>query len=355
MGAGHRWPRPRSANVFPMNYRAIAQVAVSLAVLALAAAAGCDASRSGRGGGDSADGAPGPAARTADGKTTTGERPVAIIAGTSVPLSEIAPLLCEASGARVLEEVTLGRVLDAQMGAAGLAIDEDAVRREAQLLRDTLSQTVGLSADDATTLVSNVRAARGLGDRRFRMLLERNAKLRALVRDQVEIGDEDLQQAFLARHGPKYAVRILVVPTQTKAVEVRDRAAAGESFIDLAVRESSDPSAQRGGLLDAFSTADPQLPVALRQTVAGMNAGEISNPIIVENGFAVAKVERVIPGSGMTLEGVRPALAAEVRLVRERVLMERLAGRLLNQTQVTVFDRELDWAWRNRARREDGR
>lgn len=328
--------------------RATAPAVSAAVLLALAACA-----NSGSGSRDSGADAPSPA--RSDQNAASGGRPVAIIAGTSVFASELTPLLSESAGARVLEEITLARALDAEMTRAGLTIDEPAVQREAQLLRDTLSQAVGLSADDATTLVSNVRASRGLGDRRYRLLLERNARLRALVRDQVEVNDEDIQQAFIARHGPKYSVRIVVVPTQTKAAEIRSRAEAGESFIDLAVRESSDPSAQRGGLLDPFSTADPQLPVALRQAVAAMSTGELSSPIIVESGFAVVKVEQVIPGSAMTLESVRPTLTAEVRLVRERVLMERLAGRLLGQTQVTVFDRELDWAWRNRARREDGR
>ncbi len=325
-------------------------VAVALAALTLTGVAGCGGS--GSGSGNSADAPPATAAHA---PAATDGRPAAIIAGTSVFASEMAPLLNEAAGARVLEELTLSRALDAEMTRTGLTIDEEAVKREGQLLRDTLSQTVGLSADDAASLVSNVRAARGLGDRRYRMLLERNAKLRALVRTEVTVNEEDLRQAFLARHGPKYSVRIIVVPTQTQAADVRNRAANGTSFIDMAVRESSDPSAQRGGLLDPFSTADPQLPVALRQAVSAMNVGDVSNSIIVESGFAIAKVEQVIPGSGQTLEGVRPALAAEVRLVRERVLMERLAGRLLGQTPVTVFDRELEWAWRNRARREDGR
>lgn len=331
------------------------------AALVLAILAGCASggggSRSGGGGssGDSGADAPSAVREQKAGSAAAPERPVAIIAGSPIMPTEITPLLSESAGARVLEEVVLGRLLDADMARAGLTIDEAAVRNEAQLLRDTLSQSVGLSADDATALVSNVRAARGLGDKRFRLLLERNAKLRALVRPDVKLTEEDLQQAFLARHGPKYSVRIIVVPTQTKAGDIRARAAGGESFIDLAVRESSDPSAQRGGLLDPFTIADPQLPVALRQTVGTMNAGDISNPIIVENGFAVAKVEQVIPGSGMTYESVRDSLVAEVRLVRERVLMERYAGRLLGSAQVTVFDRDLDWAWRNRARREDGK
>lgn len=325
--------------------------APALAVLLLMSCGEGSASRSRDSGAD----APGALRADQKGGATASDRPAAIVAGAPISSSEITPLLAEAGGARVLEEVVLGRLLDAEMAKAGLTIDEAAVKREAQLLRDTLSQAVGLSPDDATTLVSNVRAARGLGDRRFRLLLERNAKLRALVRDDVKIADEDLRQAFVARHGPKYSVRIIVVPTQVKASEIRQRAAAGESFIDLAVRESSDPSAQRGGLLDPFSTADPQLPVALRQAVSGMNAGDISTPIIVENGFAIAKVEQVIPGSGMTFESVESTLANEVQLVRERILMERLAGRLLGQSQVTVFDRDLDWAWRNRARREDGK
>jgi foldase protein PrsA len=299
--------------------------------------------------GDSGDQAP-PASAAA---APTG-RPLAIIAGTSVYPAELQPLLAEAGGARVLEEVTLARLLDTEMARAGLTVSEDDIQREAKLLRDTLGQTVGLSPDDAAALVSNVRAARGLGDRRFRLMLERNARLRALVRADVQVSEDDLRSAYIARHGPKYSVRIVVVPTQTKAAEIKTRTLAGESFIDIAVRESSDPSSQRGGLLDPFSTADPQLPVALRQAVGALSPGQVSDPVIVENGFAIAKVEQVIPGSGASYDAVRPTLETEVRVVRERILMERLAGRLLQQAQITVFDRELEWAWRNRARREDG-
>ena len=79
-----------------------------------------------------------------------------------------------------------------------------------------------LSPEQTQTMMTDLRKSRGLGPVRFADLLARNAKLRALVRPQVEVAAEEVDQSLAAEFGPKARVRILTAPTQRRAAELRE-------------------------------------------------------------------------------------------------------------------------------------
>ncbi len=112
---------------------------------------------------------------------------------------------------------------------------------------------------------------------------------------------------------------------------------------------SIDQSRFRGGLQEPMSPADPETPAAIRQTLSRLNQGEISMPIAVDGAFAIVKLEEKLPGSGPGFDAVRADVEAEIRLVRERVLMEQTARRLLGASAPTIFDAGLEWSWRVRS------
>lgn len=285
-------------------------------------------------------------------------QPAALLAGESIDWSELRGRLAEAAGAIVLEESLLDRLAAREMKDRGLTLEKGAAEREAVLLADSVARTAGVStADERLRLIDAVRRSRGLGESRYRAMLTRNAMLRRLVRDEVKIGDDDLQQAFAIRYGPKYRVRVIVVPEQARAAAVRARVVgaegkAAEAFGEVAAEVSTDQSRFRGGAVDPLSTADPTYPAGLRQIVGGLEVGQVSQPVAVDGGFAIVRLEEKIPPSGITLREVAEEVRGEMRLVRERVMMDRLANRLLAGASVTVLDPSLAWSWRSR---EQGR
>lgn len=264
-----------------------------------------------------------------------------MIDGSPVAASTLWPSLAEAGGADVLREVALDQATELEARKVGVAITDADVEAERTLLLDSLAA----QRDTAMRLLEELRRRDRLGPVRFAALLRRNAMMRALVRDQVQISDEALAVAWDMAAGPRRQVRIMALPTLADA----DRAAAavrgGAAFMDVAVERSVDQSAARGGLLEPISRRDPTYPESLRATVFALQAGQISSPVLLPQGYVICTLVREVPASGQSLESMRPQLERSVRLSQERLLMDQLARRLLRETRVTVFDDSLNWAW----------
>jgi parvulin-like peptidyl-prolyl isomerase len=293
-------------------------------------------------------------------------RPVAVVGSRQVTWADLAGPLAEAAGGQVLEEVALGLALKDECARAGVSVGEEQVRAERALLGEQLTRTAGVEAGEAESLIERVRRSRGLGEARFRGLLERNAGLRALVRAgrgdaPVNVTAEDLATAYELKYGPRVKARMILVRSLERAAEAAARLRNGEAFADVAMTTSIDPSAERGGLLDPFSLADQNYPVGVRRALEAAPAGKVSDPIAVtwgrEAGYVIVKKEGVQAAdpSAPTRESAERELEREVRTVRERAQMEALARRLVRSAGVTVMDRSLDWSWETWNTPEGGR
>jgi len=183
--------------------------------------------------------------------------------------------------------------------------------------------------------------------------------LRAIVRKAagpagVVVSPEDVDQAFALRHGTRIRARLILVRTQEEIADVSRRLAAGESFSDVAARLSADPSRLRGGLLDPISPADPSYPVAFRRAIEDTEPSAVSSPVMVtwDNlpGFAIVRIEERLPPSGTDAASVSKELEEEIRAVRERALMDRVARSLIETeaARLSVLDDALEWSWRSR-------
>lgn len=287
------------------------------------------------------------------------DRPAAVLDSRAIGWPEVAPLLAEAAGAQVLEEVLLSRVLDEELRARGLTVGADRIEAERSLLVQMLAETSRTPMAEAERLLAGVRATRGLGERRFADLLKRNAQLRALVNADagpggVSVSAEDVDQAIDIKHGARARVRMILVRTEEQAAQAIARLDAGAPFAEVAAEVSADSSRLRGGLLDPLSTADPAYPVAFRRAIEQTPTGQHSRSVMVpwDNapGYVVLRVEERIPAQDVDRAAVASIVEQEVRIVRERALMERLARDLINgaAARLSVLDAALEWSWRNR-------
>jgi parvulin-like peptidyl-prolyl isomerase len=175
--------------------------------------------------------------------------------------------------------------------------------------------------------------------------LRRNAGLRLLVQASVKVGDEQLQHAFFLRYGARYETRLIVVKTLREATSVVGALKKGESFIDLATERSTDISRNQGGLLPPISPADQNYPQAVRAAVVKLKPGQISDPIALENGFAVLRLERKKEARNVQFDDVKEELRPLVRRRTERVHMQQLARELLTASDLVVLDRGLRGSW----------
>ncbi len=279
--------------------------------------------------------------------TVIDARPVAIVNGRGVNWGELRPLLNEAAGPEVLREYILNRLVHETAVAAGVVVGHEQIETERQLLLDSLSD----DPDTAIRLLETLREQQGLGKVRFERLLSRNAALRAMVRDRVQVTDADVQQLHEVTYGPKRQGRIIVTRDLADARAAGERIAAGEPFMDVAVRVSIDSSAPRGGLLEPIALADASYPEALRLALWRLDPGETSQPILVDGQYALLMLVREINAQEVPFADVRDELARQARLSKERLQMDQLARRLTEDVSVTIFDDVLHDVWRRARRR----
>lgn len=254
--------------------------------------------------------------------------------------------LAEAAGAVVVEEMTLDHVIAREAERRGVTATPADLERE----REWLARAVGsTAAADPDQLVRQVRARRGLGPDRFEALLRRNALLRAMVRDEVQVTAEQVALAHRVQHGERVRVRLLVTPTLAEAQRLRQQVlAAGPradiTFAELARAHSTDGSAPLGGLIEPFSPDDPAYEAAVRRVAADLAPGQVGQVAQVQSGYAVVYMLDRLPPDGVTLAQAQPALRDQIARRQERVLMDELATRLLAAAQVRVLDPALLWS-----------
>lgn len=272
----------------------------------------------------------------------------ATIEGESVTWEELLPILTELSGGEALEELAFDRLLAREAEREGIVVTRQDTEREEALLAESIGLATG--ADDSTVerLLLDVRRARNLGPARYAALLKRTAILRRLVQEDIHITNAAVEQMFQIRHGERFRARLITVDSERTADDVRRRAMAGEPFGELAAEFSTDESAQRGGLIEAISPADPTYPSGLRAALRVLEPGQVGPIVALGNGYAVLRLEERIEPDGVGLDGVRLSLERAVRLRQERLAMNELGARLLESARITVFDPNLAQSWRQR-------
>lgn len=276
--------------------------------------------------------------------STAGIAAPAMIDGVPVAAQELWPIMAEMSGAEVLREAALDRSIAVELQKRRLTVTDADADAERSLLLESLAP----DRDAAARLLEALRRRDRLGPARFTALLKRNAALRAMVRDQVQITDEAMRTAWDMVAGPRRQIRIMALPSLVDAERAAAGVRAGQSFADVAVERSVDQSAARGGLLEPFARSDPSYPESLRATAFSLQLGQVSSPVLLSQGYVICLLVRELPGSGQSLDSLRAQLEQSVRLSQERLLMDQLARRLLRESRVTVFDDHLNWGWQAR-------
>lgn len=280
-----------------------------------------------------------PAASAAGAAPTA--RPPATWKGEVIEWTELQPALSERAGAVCLEEALLDRQLAKLLNERRMKIDDAAIAAEERELLSGLSD----DAARADRLLNDLRAVQGLGDRRWKALLRRNATARLLVQDQVKMTPESVDAALDAAHGPKRACRVIALPDLKACAEAKRRLDAGEQFGEVAASMSNDRSAERGGLVNPVSRLDPTWPSAFRKTLWALQPGGVSAPVMLDQRYVIVRMESELAADAPQ-PWHRAAAERDVRRGQERVQMEALvSGLRQSQRDVVIFDESLRDAW----------
>jgi len=127
---------------------------------------------------------------------------------------------------------------------------------------------------------------------------------------------------------------------RAKAVELATQARSGD-FAALAKAHSQDPrSAAQGGDVGALPLA--QMLPEMRESVARLKPGQVSEPLQSASGFHVLKLLAVQPARVATLEEAGPRLQAALRTQRRQELANAVFARLAPAGSVRIDSAALD-------------
>lgn len=280
------------------------------------------------------------------------DRPVAIVGESPVAFADMSLQMAELAGGVALREFVLDAALGREIASAGVRVGPAEAARERELLLSNLAEESRVSGDQAERLLERVRVSRGLGPVRFGELLYRNAKLRALVQNDIAITPELLDREVMLQTTARARIRLLVTVGQREAAAARERVVSAPTglrsatFAEEAIVRSTDASAGAGGLVEAIHASDPAIPAAIRAALAGMQAGDVSDVLAIDGGFAVVLFEG--QAAAAMPEGTpRAAIERRLRGRLERLAMDALAQRLLRESNVRVLEGSMAWSWEN--------
>jgi hypothetical protein len=279
-------------------------------------------------------------------------KPIALVGERAMTMDDLSAQLAELAGGVALREFALDAALDRELAAANLRVGPADIAREREALLANLADESRVSMDQAERLLERVRASRGLGPVRFDQLLVRNAKMRALVRDDVVITPELLEREVALQTTPRGRIRLFVNSSQREAGAARERVVAAPAglrsatFAEEAIARSNDSSAGAGGLVEAVHASDPGVPAAIRAALGTMQAGDISDVLAIEGGFAVVLFEGQAPPA-MPEGTARSTIERRLRGRLERLAMDALGQRLVRESNIRVLDSSMSWSWEN--------
>jgi peptidyl-prolyl cis-trans isomerase SurA len=121
-----------------------------------------------------------------------------------------------------------------------------------------------------------------------------------------------------------------------KITAIRARAVAGEDYVKLVTEVSESASKANGGLIENVAQSD--LNPAIRDALAKLKVGEISEPIRTTNGYHLFKLEQRIGAEAEAFEKVREQIGQKIYEDRMEVETKKLLDKLRAQALIEWKD-----------------
>jgi parvulin-like peptidyl-prolyl isomerase len=183
-----------------------------------------------------------------------------------------------------------------------------------------------------------------------RSVINRKYQLYANELSRVEIEEqvprrpteEEMEAFFLANKdqyasAPRAEVSEILVPTLQEAQDIKKQIEEGADFAELARKHSTHSSNRNDGYLGTFVKGRyPEFDL-----VFGMEAESITDPIEVEDGFAVLKVHKIEPSVQKEFEEVKSRLRIDLIRQAKEVKRSALLEKLKEEMPVTIYEQNL--------------
>ena len=183
-------------------------------------------------------------------------------------------------------------------------------------------------------------------DERVRSFLKIQKFIKQEIKDQIEIGNQEMQRYYW-RHSDdykaedEYHVLEILVEDRKTAEEIREQLNFGDvrTFKSTAQSQSQGLTSQAGGDLGIFKRG--QLPENFEKVIFSLKAGEISTVFHSPEGYHIFMMEEWIPRHAQKFHEVQEAIFEKLVGEKESVALDDYVNRLFQSASIEVHDRTL--------------
>ncbi|WP_453992507.1 peptidyl-prolyl cis-trans isomerase [Bacillus nitroreducens] len=199
-------------------------------------------------------------------------------------------------------------------------IDEEVVRQMAEKHKIELTED---AIDRELTLIKtmyNTIDHERINDEHWAEQIELSILLEELLTKDAVIPEEEMTHFYkenkhLYEIPKSYHLSHIVVKTKEEAEQVRDELADGSSFAALAMEKSLDAfSANRGGELGFANEENGYAPKSYLEVAETLKPNEWSEPIEVENGYAVIILHESLDAVSYSYDDVKDQIKRQIAI-----------------------------------------
>lgn len=153
---------------------------------------------------------------------------------------------------------------------------------------------------------------------------------------EIELYYEENKNVLYTAHDDQIRASHILVDDEAKAKELHAELKGGADFAELAMANSKDTTAVRGGDLGWFGKGQMVAPFE-EAAFALENIGDISEPVQSQFGYHIIKLTGKQPAGVFTFENIKDQVAADALLAKQSATYQVLMEQLQNTYKPEIF------------------
>jgi foldase protein PrsA len=239
------------------------------------------------------------------GGTAINEETVATVRKVAITRQEWLNELEARYGKDVLKEMIDQKVIEEMAAKSNIKVSNQEVEREFRLLQTTYNS---FSPKNNTN------------EKKWKEQIRSSLLLEELLTKDVEVSSEELTSYYdknkdLFNIPEAYHLSHIIVSKLEEAEQTSKELAQGSNFSTLAMERSMEEfSANEGGDIGYISEDDERYPMEYIETAKALELKKYSDPLKVEQGYAIIKLEGRISGQKYSFEEVKEQIRRQIAL-----------------------------------------